>query len=114
MVCSVENVVGRNLYEPSATALNSLCQQFGCLGIELLAQSHALLCLVYGSEGGTVDDAINLIVGHEAVYRLAVGDVKFSHIGVEELVFGVSGLEQTQLAAQLAVAASNQYVHTLR
>ena len=112
MLGSVEHVVGGNLNNPSATLLYGSCQVGWGYGVERSTQLFVALGLVDSSIGGTVHDAVNLVLRHELFYGQKVGDVELFDIGVEPLVLVVLILKQLHLITELSVATCNQYVHS--
>ena len=114
MVGAVEDVVGRHLYQPAATTLDSLCQIAGSHMVQQVAQLLVVLCLVNGSIGGTVDDAVNLMVVDERTNGFRIGNIQLCHIRIIIGMLGIHLLQQLHLVSQLAVTACNQNVHLFK
>mgnify|MGYP007021633944 CR=1 FL=1 len=67
--------------------------------------------LVDSGEGGAVDDDGNAVLFYEGIDGLTVGDVQLRHVREEKAAsFIVCGSQCLQLAAQLSVAAGNEYM----
>ena len=113
MVGSVEDIVGGNLYKPSVSALDGLCQECRCLGVEQMAQVGVALSLVNSGVGSAVYDAVDSVAVNKCVEGRRVGYIQLCHVGVEERMLWVLLLKQLHLVAQLSVAACDKYVHVI-
>ena len=114
MICSVEHVVGRNLYHPSSALFDGFSQIFRCCSVKLHAQLLVLLGLVNSSIGGAVHDAVNLVFLNKSVNGFLVCYVQFCHICIKIGMLEILLLQQLHLVSKLAVTACNKYLHLIR
>ena len=77
-----------------------------------MAQFLILFRLVNSGIGSTVHDAVNIILAHERLNGLLVGDVQFCHVRIKIGMLGIHLLQQLHFISQLAITARNQYLHT--
>lgn len=75
------------------------------VGIDEQRGRFVLLRLVHVGVGGAVDNQVNSMVAHKGMHRLAVGDVKFRHVGEEIGMVAVACRERAHLRAELSVGA---------
>ena len=83
---AVKDIVGRNLNHTSAHAVNGFCQIHGSVMIEEFAKFGVCFSLVYRGISSTIDDDAHIVLLHEVIHRLSVGDVEFLFIGKDKLV----------------------------
>ena len=97
VIRSVEHVVSRYLYHPSATFLNGLSQIVGCSSIQFHAQILILLSLVDSRIGSTVDDAVDGVLTDKLLDGFLVSNIQFSHIRIKIGMLGILFLQQLHL-----------------
>ena len=113
MLCAIEDIVGGDLNHPAASLPDGMRQIARCLCIEQRAKLFVGFGLVDGCVSGTVHDAVNIVGSKKLFDGFHVGDIEFSHIGIEIVVGSIFFLEQLHFVAQLTVATSNQDVHLM-
>ena len=114
MICSVEHVVGRYLYHPSAAFFDGFSQIFRCCSVKLHAQLLVLLGLVNSGIGGAVNYTVDLVFLNKSVNGFLVCYVQFCHICIKIGMLEILLLQQLHLVSKLAVTACNKYLHLIR
>ena len=99
------------MYHPAAPFADGGSQIGGGYGVERGGCLAVALSLVDRRISGTVDDAVDLVMGNEMLYGELIGDVELDDVGVHPCVLGMGSLQPLHLVSQLAVTAGNEYVH---
>ena len=96
---AVEHVVRRDLDEPSSALVDSSGEIGRCNRVQRRTEFLVVLCLIHSRIGGTVHDAVNLIVSHKLFHSSLVSDVQLSHIRIKIGMLGIHLLQQLHLVS---------------
>ena len=104
---SVENVVGRNLYHPTAASLDGFGQIARRIGVEFSAEISVAFRLIDGGISRAVHDAVDLVFLDKLPDGFRVGDVEFRHVCIIINVLRMQFFQQLDFVSELSVAASD-------
>ena len=102
-----KDIIRRYMYNAEALA----AQYRECFGVDFMGSHFIFFRFVHIGIGGTIDDKVDGIGGHEDRNGLSVGNIEFLYVGKEVVVLGMLRREYAHFVSQLSVAACNQDVH---
>src|SRR5574344_115466 len=113
MFRSVENVIGGNLYQPSAALLDGGSQISRRLCVQKRTQLFVGFSLVHCRISGTVDNTVYIVSIHEITDSQLIRNVQFGHVRIKKSMLGILFFQQLHLVTQLSVTTCNKYIHNI-